>query len=54
MISEKDITNVTEVIERSKLVYNSEADKQRLEKLKQEIQVVGSKYLEEVSNYDRV
>lgn len=54
MISEKDISNVKSIIDKTKMIYTSETDIERLEKLKRELSLVGDKYLKEVQNYDRL
>lgn len=54
MISEKDISNVKNIIEKSKAIYTSEIDKKRLDKLQREFNAVGDRYLKEVKNHDRL
>jgi len=54
MISEKDITNVKDIIKKITEFEMSDAEKAKFKKLQHDFGLAGDKYLKEVRNHDRV
>lgn len=54
MIVKKDIDNVTTIIEKAKKLAQTENERQKFEKLSRDFAIIGNRYLNEVTNNDRL
>lgn len=54
MIAKKDIDNVTTIIEKAKKLAQTENERQKFEKLSRDFAIIGNRYLNEVTNNDRL